>query len=915
VSDVWVYPIDAVVEELECCDLVPYPPWLLPFYGPYELDNDDDDKGWIIFSLINRRIFTDDPSRCDARVAPTHLVGMVHPSIETGSLLGYANYVWNVSFVKMVSNPAASGNVPFVTPLAGSVFAQELSHNYNGAFGSRWEHVACGTTDSVNPSYPYPPCQIAPTFSQQTFWGFDTLTETPIAPAAGPGGSPARATDYMSYGRRPWVSDYTWRGMQSELTDVKSTSSSAMEARLAYSEVYALKPAGITAHPACTDGIGDCCAAAGNGTAACDEEACCNAVCACDSFCCDVEWDSFCATTGVGTSGCGADILCSSCVDAENLLVLGGIRTSDDLATIRQAYRLPDGLLSPTKVASLLAEQAEITGPNSPFRLELVAADGSVLASQPFDTPASSDEWPSDYRMFALWVPYDPLTAEMRVMRDGAILGRRTVSPNAPMLTILSPEPSDVIDTPLTVEWQASDPDGDALLFTVQYTPDNGGNWLALATDVPSGTGPSTVLTLDVPTLPGSATPSAPGSSLIRVIASDGVNTGVAVAGPFTVLGRSPLPHISTPRDGQIYHHSAQILLSGRAIDPEDGVLEDASLEWFVDGSPVGTGEELALPGLPPGTYAVTLAATDTDAQQGFDGVTIVVGGGATPADPDSDGDGYVDDEDNCPRHDNSGQEDGDGDGVGDLCDTCPGTPDPGQTDSDVDGVGDACDPCPSDSINDPDGDGACGWDDNCPSDLNADQADADGDGVGDTCDNCPGIPNADQSDCNGNAVGDPCEIAQRSQADCNNNAFPDDCDIMLGQSIDLDGDSVPDECKNAAPAGEVPDGWRLSGLPLTVEKLQGDDLLLSWDLSCGGNDFDFAIYQGVIGSYYRHRAYTCSTGGQPLAVVSPGPEDSYFLVVPLSTGSEGSYGVDGFGNERPQALPSCAIQALGACP
>ena len=72
----------------------------------------------------------------------------------------------------------------------------------------------------------------------------------------------------------------------------------------------------------------------------------------------------------------------------------------------------------------------------------------------------------------------------------------------------------------------------------------------------------------------------------------------------------------------------------------------------------------------------------------------------------DSDNDGIVDNQDNCPSISNPNQEDSDGDGVGDACenedsdndgivdgeDNCPNTSNPNQEDSDGDGVGDACD-------------------------------------------------------------------------------------------------------------------------------------------------------------------------------------------------------------------------------
>ena len=76
------------------------------------------------------------------------------------------------------------------------------------------------------------------------------------------------------------------------------------------------------------------------------------------------------------------------------------------------------------------------------------------------------------------------------------------------------------------------------------------------------------------------------------------------------------------------------------------------------------------------------------------------------PSGFDSDGDGIVDESDNCPSVSNTDQLDTDGDGVGDVCDT------------------------------DDDGDGILDDADNCPLIANTDQLDTDEDGIGDVCDN-----------------------------------------------------------------------------------------------------------------------------------------------------------------------------------
>jgi len=141
-------------------------------------------------------------------------------------------------------------------------------------------------------------------------------------------------------------------------------------------------------------------------------------------------------------------------------------------------------------------------------------------------------------------------------------------------------------------------------------------------------------------------------------------------------------------------------------------------------------------------------------------------------ADTDTDGDGVLDCDDNCPQAANASQADADGDGTGDACDACPadasksveagvcgcGMPD---LDTDGDGVFNCADPCPLDGAkvepgvcgcgaddDDADGDGAADCDDDCP--LDADkldpgacgcgkpETDTDGDGTPDCVDGCP---------------------------------------------------------------------------------------------------------------------------------------------------------------------------------
>jgi hypothetical protein len=99
----------------------------------------------------------------------------------------------------------------------------------------------------------------------------------------------------------------------------------------------------------------------------------------------------------------------------------------------------------------------------------------------------------------------------------------------------------------------------------------------------------------------------------------------------------------------------------------------------------------------------------------------------------DSDGDGVLDVNDNCPSSYNPDQNDSDSNGEGDVCedsdgdgvldfeDNCKYIPNPNQEDADEDGEGDVCE--------DADNDGIIDSKDNCINTANIDQLDSDGDG------------------------------------------------------------------------------------------------------------------------------------------------------------------------------------------
>ncbi len=164
----------------------------------------------------------------------------------------------------------------------------------------------------------------------------------------------------------------------------------------------------------------------------------------------------------------------------------------------------------------------------------------------------------------------------------------------------------------------------------------------------------------------------------------------------------------------------------------------------------------------------------------------------------ESDGDGILDVNDNCPTASNPGQLDSDGDNIGDACDNCPDLYNPaGYPDADGDGIGDPCDGCANDPDNDIDGDGYCADVDNCPAVAN-DQTDTDNDGFGDDCDSCPNDPD---NDIDGDGVCgdvDNCPVLANDQEDQDFDGWGDPCDncpAVANDQTDTDNDGIGDAC------------------------------------------------------------------------------------------------------------------------
>lgn len=127
-------------------------------------------------------------------------------------------------------------------------------------------------------------------------------------------------------------------------------------------------------------------------------------------------------------------------------------------------------------------------------------------------------------------------------------------------------------------------------------------------------------------------------------------------------------------------------------------------------------------------------------------------------------------------------------------------------------------------------------------------------------------------------------------------------------------GVSVYEQAAAGGAPGTVPSG---GGTPLTAERGPGaGEVTLAWGASCSGGATDYAVYRGDLGDFASHVPETCSTGGTLGVTFTPPAGDLYFLVTALSGDSEGSYGFDGGGAERPASPAPCvATFAPDPCP
>jgi hypothetical protein len=266
----------------------------------------------------------------------------------------------------------------------------------------------------------------------------------------------------------------------------------------------------------------------------------------------------------------------------------------------------------------------EINGTSGSHRIEIWDNTSTILYTSYF-TPTivhteSGD--PADdieNNIFSELIPVQ-LNANRIVVLDSTDteIGSIVLEGAAPAVSISSPAGGGILEGDQIVSWQITDSDSTDFVSWVQYSANGGNMWLTLSIHL--GT---SELRVNFDELPGSD-----GDALIRILVSDGVNTGTGTSAPFTVSKKLPTATIIFPEDGSVFRLGDIVWLQGQGFDLEDNPFGTVEMVWesSLDGM-LGMGNQLPITTLSEGEHIITFTVEDCDGNITSEMITIFVDG------------------------------------------------------------------------------------------------------------------------------------------------------------------------------------------------------------------------------------------------------------------------------------------------
>ncbi len=250
----------------------------------------------------------------------------------------------------------------------------------------------------------------------------------------------------------------------------------------------------------------------------------------------------------------------------------------------------------------------------SAYSIVLRGRRNSVVARYPFTPRVESDLPPRQAAALVHEVvPFKAATKRVTVVKGKRTLASVPVSAHAPSVRLLSPRGGKTLAGEVKVRWASSDRDGGRRTYSLLYSP-NGKRYIPVAADLHKRS-----FKVDTSRLPGGS------HARFRVIASDGVLTGIATSKRFAVPVKPPRVLISTPHDGATAVEGESIQLSAVVDDLQDAAFPASRVVWrsSLQGM-LGTGSSITA-SLTPGTHEVSVTATNSAGKSATATVTVDV--------------------------------------------------------------------------------------------------------------------------------------------------------------------------------------------------------------------------------------------------------------------------------------------------
>ena len=210
------------------------------------------------------------------------------------------------------------------------------------------------------------------------------------------------------------------------------------------------------------------------------------------------------------------------------ILVVNGAYWKNGTVVLDDFYRLPYGTPD--------FEEGTI-GNHSIVQID---GAGNVLSTIGFNVSFVDAFHNRSFEMipYIFTIPYNASTSVIQILNGtGHVVASRVVTDNTPSVHIISPNGGEIFtnDQTIQISWEASDLDGDSLVCALSKSEDGGQTWIPIAIGLNQA-----VYNLTLTGFKGGA------GYMVRVIASDGVNTGEDISDGFFTIA-SFATDVATP--------------------------------------------------------------------------------------------------------------------------------------------------------------------------------------------------------------------------------------------------------------------------------------------------------------------------------------------------------------------------------